>query len=1110
MSDAAARERALDPAQSFILQAPAGSGKTGLLTQRYLRLLALVDAPEQIVAITFTLKAAAEMRRRILSALRGADSEPRIEHDARTRQLAEAARQHAKERGWQLESHPARLRIQSIDAFCLGLASQSPLLSRAGAELKIVPDARPLYALAARHTLASVGDREGPQEALAILLQHRDNEVEPAQQLVAEMLERRDQWLPLVLSLQGAELRSRLENDLAREAVGHFHRLVRRWPAENLGAVTGIARRSGTVAPFGTPAGTAWRDSKAPPAARSEDFDRWQSLARLLLTKEGDWRKRIDNNADFVVSKPDKDLLGNLLTELGREEALDKELRSAGELPEPNVTDEQWRVLEALIAVLKHAAQELELTFRVQGKVDFTAVAAAALQALGAADQPSDLALALDYRIRHLLVDEYQDTSVSQYRLLEKLTAGWTPGDGRTFFCVGDPMQSIYRFRQAEVGLFLRTRDQGLGALQPEFLRLERNFRSRKTLVDWFNGAFAQVLPREDDMARGAVRHAPSEATRSAERSAVSVHPLFESDLQLEASQVVATVRDILSRRPDARIAVLGRQRTHLSRIAASLVREGLRFQAVELEKLASQSSVRDLTALSRALLHLGDRTAWMAVLRSPLCGLLLEDLTTLSAAAPGLTAWEAIESEDRVARLSADGRARLRRLHVVMARALAAEGRYSLRRRVESAWLELGGPSAVRDARALEDSQAFLDKLDAIENEQSLPAGNAFDALFVDLFAGPDPHASAQLQVMTVHRAKGLEFDAVILVGLGRSRLDRDPALLHWMEVAQPQDPPGLLIAPIKRTGSEPDALSTYVAARLKESESFERARLLYVAATRAREELHLFGHVTFRLDKKDGELKLNSPERGSALSLLWPKLKPVFTEAFAARDPQSPRPAPPSPIDVPLRRIALKWTAPQPDVAVAMQAAPRMDDVPVRPEFDWATETTRHVGTVVHLELERWSELPQLPTPADMEKSRDRLARLLRANGVPRAMVADALERVVGALQSTLGDPRGRWIFDVSHREARSELALSAQAQGEFVSVRIDRTFLDQAGVRWVVDFKTSTHLGAGLEEFLDSEVNRYRPQLERYAQFVRTAGPQPVRQGLYFPLLKSWREW
>ena len=81
----------------------------------------------------------------------------------------------------------------------------------------------------------------------------------------------------------------------------------------------------------------------------------------------------------------------------------------------------------------------------------------AAENALGNNENPSDLALFMDYKIQHLLIDEFQDTSITQYRLIEKLIIGWQPNDGRTIFAVGDPMQSIYRFRQAEVGLFLRT-----------------------------------------------------------------------------------------------------------------------------------------------------------------------------------------------------------------------------------------------------------------------------------------------------------------------------------------------------------------------------------------------------------------------------------------------------------------------------------------------------------------------------------------------------------------------------------------------------------------------------------------------------------------------------
>src|SRR5918996_1461416 len=122
-SDAAARSAALDPRRSFIVQAPAGSGKTELLTQRYLRLLATVEAPEQILAITFTRKAAAEMRARILQALHAADGPPpESAHKRSTWELARAVRVADSERKWFLTQHPARLRIQTIDALNASLA----------------------------------------------------------------------------------------------------------------------------------------------------------------------------------------------------------------------------------------------------------------------------------------------------------------------------------------------------------------------------------------------------------------------------------------------------------------------------------------------------------------------------------------------------------------------------------------------------------------------------------------------------------------------------------------------------------------------------------------------------------------------------------------------------------------------------------------------------------------------------------------------------------------------------------------------------------------------------------------------------------------------------
>ena len=163
--------------------------------------------------------------------------------------------------------------------------------------------------------------------------------------------------------------------------------------------------------------------------------------------------------------------------------------------------------MQSAVSVLTLAVAELQLVFRERGRVDFAELSIRASDALGQVDQPEDLALALGASIRHFLVDEFQDTSYTQFELIKKLTNGWDPGDGRTLFLVGDPMQSIYRFRQADVSLFLKARREGIGAIQFEPLTLSVNFRSLPGIVEWVNRTFELILPASDDIDSGAVAY---------------------------------------------------------------------------------------------------------------------------------------------------------------------------------------------------------------------------------------------------------------------------------------------------------------------------------------------------------------------------------------------------------------------------------------------------------------------------------------------------------------------------------------------------------------------------------------------------------------------------
>ncbi len=217
--DQAARERALDVSASFVVQAPAGSGKTSLLTQRLLALLAIVDLPEEILAITFTRKAAAEMRTRVVEALRAARSpfEPVNAHDRTTRTLARKALARSAERGWSLELQPSRLKIQTIDALAQSLARAMPILSRAGASLDVETEAEVLYDEATQRLMSELEDGGTVARNLATVLEHFDNDYDQVRRLFVSMLARRDHWLPSILFDDSEpEWRARLEKDLAR------------------------------------------------------------------------------------------------------------------------------------------------------------------------------------------------------------------------------------------------------------------------------------------------------------------------------------------------------------------------------------------------------------------------------------------------------------------------------------------------------------------------------------------------------------------------------------------------------------------------------------------------------------------------------------------------------------------------------------------------------------------------------------------------------------------------------------------------------------------------------------------------------------------------------
>ncbi len=1107
VSDAQQRTRALDIARSCIVQAPAGSGKTELLIQRLLALLASVDAPEEILAITFTRKAAGEMQVRLIDAIARAETGdmPSEPHRLETRKRALAVLARDRERGWNLRENPSRLQIMTIDSFCSSLSQRMPWLARLGEHPAISDDAEDLYRQAAENLISRLETEPGTGP-IGYMLQHLDNRMVLLRELLVAMLARRDQWLRHVLDTEG-RARHALETALSGFVAKTLDRA-----RSSLGS--DICRELAYLVSFAADNLDAHDPDHflKPLSAYKDDLyfeaspERWRALAKLLLTGSGAVRKKVDRNSGFPPgpeTAPMKERMQALLAELASDPEKSAALLLLRTLPATAYDERQWQALASLIDLLPMAVVELRDVFVAAGEVDFLEIAGSARAALGSIEAPEDLLLHLDRSIRHILVDEYQDTSFTQYALIQSLTAGWEEGDGRTLFVVGDPMQSIYRFREADVGLFLKAAREGIGPVRLEPLQLSANFRSQAGLVGWFNSTFRPLFPAADDILTGAVVYKPAEPVHDPLAGAAVTHHYStgRSDAS-EADGVLDVIRQTRAAMPDGTIAVLVRSRSHLREIVRLLVANGVRFQAQEIDLLADRPVAHDLAALTRALLHPGDDVSWLSLLRAPWAGLELNDLLALAGSRGKGPVSERIFSEpaqgEMFATLSPAGMERLGRIRPVLHAALNRRGRIGLRRLIESTWLALGGP-AVTDPTGLADAERIFLLLEQLDQGGDLPSLADLDRGLAKLYSSPDPAAGPELQLMTIHRAKGLEFDTVILPGLGRRPAGDDKSLLRWLE--HPEI--GLLLAPVPPAGEDDDDIYRAIGDVLKKRDEHETLRLLYVAATRARRHLHLFGHV----NESGDDMK---PEKGSLLAALWDGIadEVALPETGSGEGAESGRTAC-------IRRLPVSWRLPRfaAPVLPAGRPATSASDLSREREpgswrFSLGSEEGRLIGTVVHRRLEQIAlqggDQPDLGDETLLEKD---VARELAQAGIPPGRIDACVSRSMNCIRGTVRSDIGRWIL-APHPEHACEVELSGLVDGLLIHASIDRTFVDN-GIRWVIDYKTSSPADEPVGAFLDRETERYRGQIDAYLALY--AGLEPAREirgALYFPAIDAWR--
>jgi len=843
--DERARRLAVDPLRNVALEASAGTGKTRVLVDRYVRLLEAGVAPRNILAITFTRKAAAEMRQRVMATLRQRHREGGIS-PARWREIRDAF---------------GDISISTIDAFCLSLLHEFPLEAGVDPGFDLADETEtPRFIESSLDSALAIGR--------AISLEDSDVAL-----LFTELGE------PRLRKALTALLDRRL---VARDALNRFLRGRDMSVNAACARLLHALRSSMSSIPFQAfiatgPAAAGFEliahevrelmaDAPLPPPRLRALLDR---LADLVLTQKGEARKRPLHTKAQFRSTADYERHKVIIAGLG------PHVQSAIETFRRDINLVLARGVRRLFAI---AQDEYRRTLDKHGVLDFADLLERTLKLLGQMEEFSRSRYRLESRYEHVLVDEFQDTSRAQWRLVRELVRAWSAGEGLShgpippsIFIVGDRKQSIYGFRDAEVSVLDAAADF-IDALRPDTparAAITRSFRSVRELLSFVNdvGEAIEKSPDRPDAFRYTETDAfPTLAGTPTETSAINVATADSDQRQAEAvaeeiARLLAegvSVRDRHTgiRRPIAPgdIGVLFRTRESHTLFEAALFKRRVPYYVYKGLGFFDAEEVKDVLAIVAYLADPASNLRAAALLRSRVVRLSDEALKLL---APGLAAALTGETPANINLLPDDDRERLLLIRESIAGWIADADQVPPaeiidRVLAESAYaVEIGGAGF---AQARENLKKIRGLIRRIQNRGYITLGRLAD-YFAGLAAGGDESnaiidAAEAVNLMTVHAAKGLEFPVVFIVNIGKgSGGTRDDIRVTAAPFAGDDDEDADPMVAITDHDNPADRDDD-------EKEHEETKRLVYVALTRARDRLYLCGTVT------NGKLAL---QRGS-----------------------------------------------------------------------------------------------------------------------------------------------------------------------------------------------------------------------------------------------------
>jgi len=488
---------------------------------------------------------------------------------------------------------------------------------------------------------------------------------------------------------------------------------------------------------------------------------------------------------------------------------------------------------------------------------------------------------------------------------------------------------------------------------------------------------------------------------------------------------------------------------------------------------------LRDVWSLTQALLFPGNRLAWLAVLRSPYCGLALSDIFTIANFNKKKSIYYALRNLDKISSLTDEGQIRACFFIRIMHKALSQRYEEGL-----SSWI-------IRTLKALymddilkpyqyDDLEQFWKLLDRYEQQGRISDLKEFLKELNKLYS--QQVTPSRLQIMTIHKSKGLEFDTVFLPGLGAQTNRGNNPLLRWLNLPTQKQGNLLLMSPIQSAHQPHCALYNYLSRLDEVKSSYETQRLLYVAVTRAKSRLYLTDH-TEKLSKSSFKNLLHAQKFTTEQPMLAAKAIPEPVPKLMRLPLEYYQETQETSIDVPLLNI--------------IQAAPANSSHHYQPSPLLSPGLPRLIGIVTH-RLLQWicDNHPTSSQHIPMNLARYELTK----SGLSEKILDEALFTIRNQLEQLFHDPIGSWLIAKQQNEF-NEYELLVEHQGRIVTRIIDRTF-EEHKKHWIIDFKT------GKEDELT--LKKYKQQLNEYGIYLSHLSTLPIHCGIYYLPTNHWVSW